>query len=89
MDFSFSTEVNHSLKRIKQKQPQLFKKVQKQLTLFKKDIHHPSLRTHKLKGNLLNTWSIAVEGNIRLIYIVKNKEAIFLKIGNHDEVYRK
>ena len=50
---------------------------------------HPSLRTHKLKGNLVNTWSISVEGNIRLIYTVKNNEAIFFKIGSHDEVYRK
>jgi len=89
MDFSFSTEITSELKKIKQKQPQLFKKIQKQLKLFKVSVKHPSLRTHKLKGNLVNTWSISVEGNIRLIYTVKNNEAIFFKIGNHDEVYRK
>lgn len=89
MDFSFSTEVTSELKKIKQEQPQLFKKIQKQLKLFKVSVKHPSLHTHKLKGNLANTWSISVEGNIRLIYTVKNNEAIFFKIGNHDEVYRK
>jgi len=89
MDFSLSRETANRLKKIKQKQPQLFKKIQKQLKLFKINIHHPSLRTHKLQGNLSNTWSISIEGNIRLIYVIKNNEAIFLKIGSHDEVYRK
>lgn len=89
MECSFSTEVTRELRKIKQKQPNLFKKIQKQLKLFQKDIKHPSLRTHKLKGNLSNTWSISVEGNIRLIYTIRNNEAIFLKIGSHDEVYRK
>lgn len=89
MDFSFSTEVTSELKKIKQKQPLLFKKIQKQLKIFKENIKHPSLRTHKLKGNLANTWSISIEGNVRLLYSIKNNEAIFFKIGNHDEVYRK
>jgi addiction module RelE/StbE family toxin len=89
MDFSFSTELTNDLKNIKQKQPLLFKKIQKQLKIFKENIKHPSLRTHKLKGNLANTWSISIEGNVRLIYTIKDNEAIFFKIGNHDEVYRK
>ena len=88
MDFSFSTEVITELKKIKRKQPLLFKNIRKQLTTFKVNMKHPSLRTHKLKGNLANTWSISIEGNIRFIYTIKNKEAIFFKIGNHDEVYR-
>jgi len=89
MDFSFSKDVTNELKKIKQKQPQLFKKIQKQLKLFKENIQHPSLRTHKLKGNLSDTWSISIEGNVQLIYTIKNNEAIFFKIGNHDDVYRK
>lgn len=89
MDFSFSTEVITELKKIKRKQPLLFKKIQKQLKIFKEDIKHPSLRTHKLKGNLSNTWSISIEGNVRFVYTIKNNEAIFFKLGNHDEVYRK
>lgn len=89
MDFSFSSEVITELKKIKQKHPLLFKKIQKQVKIFQENIKHPSLRTHKLKGNLINTWSISVEGNFRMIYTVKNNEAIFFKIGNHDEVYRK
>lgn len=89
MDFSFSKELTNDLKKIKQKQPLLFKKIQKQLKTFNENIKHPSLRTHKLKGNLVDTWSISIEGNVRLIYTIKNNEAIFFKVGNHDEVYRK
>lgn len=89
MNFSFSTETTNELKQIKNKDPQLFKKIQKQLKLFKENVNHPSLRTHKLKGNLSNTWSISIEGNFRIIYFIKNNKAIFFKIGNHDEVYRK
>ena len=89
MDFSFSPQIIKELKIIKQKQPLLFRKIQKQLKIFRIDVKHPSLRTHKLKGNLSDTWSITIEGNIRFIYTIKNKEAIFFKLGNHDEVYRK
>lgn len=89
MDFSFSTEVASELKKIKRKQPKLFKKIQKQLKLFKDDIKHPSLRIHKLHGKLANTWSVSIEGNFRMIYTIKNNEVIFFKLGNHNEVYRK
>jgi len=89
MYFSLSTELTNELKKIKQRQPLLFKKIQKQLKIFREDIKHPSLRTHKLKGNLSNTWSISIEGNTRMIYTIRNNQAIFFKIGTHDEVYRK
>lgn len=89
MEFSFSTELIGDLKRIKQRQPRLFRKIQKQLKLFKEDLRHPSLRTHKLKGNLSDEWSISIERNIRLIYFINDNMAIFFKIGTHDEVYRK
>ncbi len=89
MHFSFSTEIIKDLKKIKQNQPLLFKKIKKQVTIFKNDHTHPSLRTHKLKGNLSNIWSISIEGNIRMIYVIKDNEALFIKIGNHDQVYRK
>lgn len=89
MDFSFSSEVLSELRKIKKKQPQLFKKIQKQLKLFQENAKHPSLRKHKLKGKLANTYSISIEGNIRMIYAVKDAEALFFKIGNHDDVYRK
>lgn len=89
MYFSFTSDVIRDIKKIKLKQPQLFNKIQKQLKLFKHNTYHPSLRTHKLKGNLSNTWSISIEGNIHMIYFISKNEAVFFKIGNYDTVYKK
>ena len=89
MDFSFSNEATIELRKIKKTQPLLFKKIEKQLKLFRDNIKHPSLRTHKLKGNLSNTWSISIQGNFRIVYFIKDNEAIFFKFGSHGEVYRK
>lgn len=89
MELSFSTEASTELKKIKHKHPQLFNNIQKKLKLFRENIKHPSLRTHKLKGKLANTFSISIEGNYRMVYTVKNSEAIFFKMGTHEQVYRK
>ena len=89
MEISFRKKTTRKLKQIKGKQPALYKKIQKQLRLFKLNPKHPSLRTHKLKGNLANTWSISIEDDVRMIYSVENHEAIFIDLGTHDEVYKK
>lgn len=46
MDYSSTEEVIRELKKIKNKQPRLFKKIQKQLKIFQENTKHPSLRTH-------------------------------------------
>jgi mRNA-degrading endonuclease YafQ of YafQ-DinJ toxin-antitoxin module len=88
MNFSLSPELTLQLKSIKQKDLKLFKKIQKQLSLFKENNRHPSLRTHKLKGAIKERWSISIEGNTRMLFYVKNEEAVFYIVGTHDEVYR-
>ncbi len=89
MEVSFSTDVIEYLHNTKKKDVKLFKKIYKQLSIFKENPRHPSLRTHKLEGKLLNSWSISVERNIRMLYRIAGNKAVFYKIGTHDEVYRK
>lgn len=89
MEFSYSSDFKKSLEIIKSKNPQLSVKVKKQLHYFQQDARHPSLRTHKLTGNLSNTYSISVDRSIRILYRVKHNRAVFYKIGTHDEVYGK
>jgi len=89
MRFSFTPQTARDLKRIKKKQPQLFRKIQKQLSIFGQNYRHPSLRTHKLKGKLTDYWSISIEGNLRMIYYLRKDEAVFFLIGTHDEVYKR
>ncbi|MEO0012551.1 MAG: hypothetical protein RLZZ535_940 [Cyanobacteriota bacterium] len=48
----------------------------------------PSLRTHKLSGKLKDLWSFSVEYDERvLFYFTDDGNAVFIDIGNHDEVY--
>lgn len=89
MAISFTTQAEDQLKEIKEKSPRLFRQIQKQLRLFALDPKYPSLRTHKLEGNLQNSWSVSVQGNIRMLYTIEEGEIIFFIIGTHDEVYKK
>lgn len=55
------------------------------------DAFHPSLKTHKLKGNLAGSWACSLGYDLRLVFeFVQHdgREAILLQtIGTHDEVY--
>jgi mRNA-degrading endonuclease YafQ of YafQ-DinJ toxin-antitoxin module len=77
---SFSSSFRRSFKkRIKGKA---------KLEAFTKNPFSPSLRTHKLSGKLENLWSFTIEYDQRvLFYFIDNKNAVFIDIGNHDEVY--
>lgn len=60
--------------------------------ILSEDPFHPSLKTHKLKGNLSNIWACSIDYKYRiLLKFVKdshNQEAILLiHIGDHDDVY--
>ncbi len=89
MKFSFEPELFRKIQAINKTNPKLSKKIQKQLKFFSENPKYPSLKTHKLKGGLSELWSISIEGNIRMIYYLSDKEAIFFEIGTHDEVYRR
>jgi len=88
MKISFATRLKEELVKIKQKKPNLFRKIQKQLKLFREDPKYPSLKNHRLTGPLKKSYSISIEGNIRMIYHIDEDEAIFSSIGTHDQVYR-
>lgn len=88
MNLFFSTKLKKDLISINKKDPKLFKKIQKQLKLFEQDPTYPSLKTHKLEGKLENSWSISIEGSVRMIYQKNGDDVTFFDIGTHDEVYR-
>lgn len=88
MDFHISADLEKELKRVKARDRRTIGQIQKQLTLFQKNHNHPSLRLHKLTGTLKNLWSISVDRNIRMLFIILDNEAYFFDIGTHDQVYR-
>ena len=60
------------------------------IELFTIDPFSLGLKTHKLSGKLKGLWSFSVEYDLRVVfYFTKDKpiKAVFVDIGNHDEVY--
>ena len=88
MKAKFSPSVQKELERIQQKDRKLTNRIEKQIALFEESPKHPSLRTHKLAGTMDNMWSISITMRIRMVYILLDEgNAIFVKIGTHDQVY--
>lgn len=78
-------------KRVLKKNPNLAVDIQTTLELLAEDAFHPSLRTHKLKGNLEGSWACSVAYDLRIVFEFiqhDESEAILLEaVGSHDEVY--
>ncbi|OGH38127.1 MAG: hypothetical protein A2905_02345 [Candidatus Levybacteria bacterium RIFCSPLOWO2_01_FULL_36_10] len=90
MIVKFSPQVQSELKKLFQKERKLAIRIEKQIALFEENPKHPSLRIHKLSGTMNNMWSISIAISIRMVYIlIDEKTALFIKIGTHDEVYKK
>lgn len=88
MEFEIAPELDLELKKIGRKDKKLLSKVERQLLQFLENHKHPSLRLHKLSGNMKGVWSISIDMHLRMLYRISNETAYFFKIGTHDEVYR-
>ncbi|MEK7531546.1 MAG: type II toxin-antitoxin system RelE/ParE family toxin [Patescibacteria group bacterium] len=66
---------------------ELQNEIVEKIELFRKKENHKLLRVHKLKGNLLGSFSFSVNYRFRIIfeYLSKN-EAVLLLVGDH-EIY--
>lgn len=52
--------------------------------LFLSDPHHPSLKTHKLSGQMKNFWSFSVNFKTRILFeYLEDGTAAFYSIGDH------
>ena len=90
MKIQFSSSIKKELKKIKLRDKKMIKVIEKQLHIFELNPKHPSLRVHKLLGNLGNTWSISITMKMRMLYhLIDESTALFFNIGTHDEVYKK
>lgn len=92
MTFAFSPNCLKQLHKIKKTNSTLFKKIQKQISLFEEDIDHPSLRLHKLSGSQQQCWSLSIDRSYRLLFYFQSaddgtKSIVFFNFGTHDDVY--
>jgi addiction module RelE/StbE family toxin len=84
---AFSPTFVKKLTLLSRNNPKLTLAITRQLELFQANPSHPSLRTHKLKGNLHNVWSISVTKSFRLVY-EQGEKYYFFNLGEHHEIYR-
>lgn len=81
----YSSTFFKSLKKLPKSQLK-FLKIQEQL--FRENIFHPKLKTHKLKGELSGFYSFSVSYHWRVVFHVETGQTIVLdNIGTH-EIYR-
>ncbi len=65
------------------------KRVDKALEMFEINPHNPDLENHPLQGDQRGKRAISAGGNLRLIFIEKNKYELvqFIRVGTHNQVY--
>jgi len=65
--------------------------VQAALEALAEDAFHPSLKTHKLKGDMAGSWACSAGYDLRIVFDVIQHEGaeaiLLLAVGTHDEVY--
>jgi len=67
---------------------QLEKLFWRKMEVFSNNPYEPSLRTHKLSGDLEGLWSFSITYDIRVIFKFLDKNKVLLiDIGSHEEVY--
>lgn len=61
--------------------------LQAALRRFAADPQDPLLRTHKLRGELVDYWPFSVDDDLRVLFRWEGDEAFLVNLGSHDEVY--
>ena len=93
MQVLWSSGFTRSFKKITKKNYQLKEKITEVLVLLAADPFTPSLKSHKLTGNLDGLWSCSVAHNCRIVFEFSENDEVLevfillLNVGTHDDVY--
>jgi len=89
----WSSGFTRALRRAIRRQPGLHARAEHTLRQLATNPFHPSLHSHKLKGELAGVWACTVDYDNRILFeFVQNPESgeeeiHLLTMGTHDEVY--
>lgn len=75
------------IKQVKKLPPKLQIKLYESIQVFNKNALHPDLRNHSLKGKYSAYRSIDITGDYRALYLQRENEVIFDKVGAHSQLY--
>lgn len=87
MEIEYSERFVTKLKKLSKKNKTIRGTVVKRINQYIGYSKHPSLKLHKLKGQLKEAWSISVDKSIRILFHQEGNMVTFIDIGSHDEVY--
>ena len=88
MNIYFSKEFIKNYRKITKKNNSLKEKIKTSLHTFKENPRHPSLRLHRLKGKMIEDWSISVQNDLRIVFTYISDGILLVDIGSHKEVYK-
>jgi addiction module RelE/StbE family toxin len=89
----WDSSFRRAFKRVVRKNPQLQERIFEVLELLVADPFTPTLKAHKLRGQLEGLWACWVEYDCRIIYTFEQDSdsdeelIVLIDIGTHDEVY--
>jgi mRNA interferase YafQ len=86
-----STSFIRAAKKYISKNPQAASDIADALGLMATDLSNAKLKTHKLKGQLKDSWACSAGHDCRIVFSIvqhEGRNAILLEtVGTHDEVY--
>ena len=84
----FTEHYNRKAARFLKRHPELRQQYLKTLQVLEANPLHPSLRMHRLKGNLqgLHSVSINLSYRITLELLIQDQQIIPINVGDHDAV---
>lgn len=87
-----SSEFRRALKRLR-KNPAIKARIDRVIHQLTIDPHHPSLRTHRLGGEMSGVWACSAAYDLRILFrFVRDSETneqyiLLVDVGSHDQVY--
>ena len=93
MKLVWSAKFTRAAKRATRRNPDQLDALSAALELLESDHRHPSLQTHKLKGDLDGCWACSAGYDLRIVFEFRRQpqsrelEIHLLNVGTHDEVY--
>lgn len=84
----FTSFFHRAFKKIISANPKLEEVIRQKFEVFQQNPFDPTLRNHKLSGELKAYRSFSITRDIRVIFRFTNEgEALFIDMGRHDDVY--
>lgn len=78
---------NKKLAKFLKSNPVLITPYKKTITLLEENPYHPSLRLHKLSGDLKEFYSVSINIKYRIVidFIIEDEQITLINISNHYE----